>query len=148
MKGSKLKNVDLGAHSDSASNVFRLFGHSFSLILTSAFLDSYLSYVIKDIFNDRGQIDFSSLLAIVNYLEGMLHSPLLLTGVIAFILSPIFWLMALKKTELSVAYPLSVACHLIFVFGFGYFFLNEVISLQQILGGSLLMTGIFYLYRA
>jgi multidrug transporter EmrE-like cation transporter len=142
-----LKNGNLGTISDNISNAFRVLGLPFSLILISAFFDSYVSYVIKYTFNEKGRIDSSSFLAIVSYVADMLLSPLLLTGIIGLILAPIFWLMALKKTELSVAYPLSVACHLVFIFGFGLFFLEEAISLQKVLSCSLLMTGVFYLYR-
>jgi multidrug transporter EmrE-like cation transporter len=130
------------------SSVFRVPSNAFSLILISAFCDSYLSYAVKYTFNKQGQINLSSFLAIVNYVTDMLVSPLIATGIIAFILAPIFWIMALKKTELSVAYPLSVACHLIFIFGFSFFSLQEAITTQKILGCSFLMISIFYLYRS
>lgn len=68
-------------------------------------------------------------------------------GLFLYGISTIIWIMALKKVELSYAYPL-LSVGYIFVFFASYFFFNEPISWLRIAGLVLIMAGISLITRS
>ena len=120
---------------------------SWGMIFLSALLDSYAAYIVKYKFNEMGKIDFSSFKAVFDYLWKFIQSPLLLTGVLAFICAPGIWFIALNRVDLSVGYPVLVVFHLIFVFLSGVFLLGEDMNPNKLIGTALILASLFFFYR-
>ena len=120
---------------------------SWGLVFLSALCDSYAAYVVKHKFNDQGEIDWRSLAAILSYMWEFLCSPLLLTAVITFVAAPALWFVALNSLDLSVAYPVLVALHLVLVMLTGAFLLGEDVNAYKVVGTVLLLVSLgFFCY--
>ena len=112
------------------------------LILFAAFLDSYASFIVKKEFNTVGSIDFSSFNSFVRYIKNFIKSPWLASALIAFVTAPFLWFIALDKIDLTTGYPVLVGFHLVFVVLFGYFLLNEAMSINKLIGCVLLIISL------
>ena len=55
--------------------------------------------------------------------------------------------LALRKLELSLAYPLMVAISIAGVVAYGVFFGNEEVTSVRVIGATLIAIGIFFLNR-
>lgn len=55
--------------------------------------------------------------------------------------------VALRRLELSLAYPLMVAISIVGVVGYGLLFGNEGVTGARVLGAALIALGIFFLSR-
>lgn len=62
-------------------------------------------------------------------------------GLFFYFVSAIFWISLLRKTELSLAYPM-LSLGYVFILFFSYFFLGEHISIQRIFGTLLIVLGV------
>lgn len=72
--------------------------------------------------------------------------PNILLGLLLYIISAFFWIIALSRVELSVAYPmLSIGYILIMLIS--YFLLNESIGIYKILGTMLIICGIYFISK-
>jgi len=120
---------------------------SWGLIILSALLDSYAAFIVKTQFNKLGKLDFSSFQTFFSYMLSFIKSPILITGIIAFVCAPGLWFLALNKMDLTVGYPLLVGFHLIFVLFFGIFFLNEQITGNKIIAMCLIFLSLYFLYK-
>lgn len=125
----------------------REFFLSWGLVFLSALFDSYAAYIVKTQFNKLGKIDFSSFKSIFEYLLTFFHNPILLTAVVAFVAAPGMWFIALNRLDLSIAYPVLVGFHLIFVLVFGVFLLNEDMTISKGIGCCLILLGMFFFYK-
>jgi len=128
-------------------NNMKVFFANYSLIILSAFLDSYAALIVKKQFNHIGQIDYSSWYGFFSYLYKFIQYPLLITAVIAFVAAPVVSFLALSKLELSVSYPVLVGFHLVFAFFFGVMFLGEKITLYKTIGALLIFVSIYLFYQ-
>jgi len=68
-------------------------------------------------------------------------------GLFLYGISTILWIIALKKVELSYAYPM-VSLAYIFIFIASYFLFNEPISWLRIGGAVLILTGIILVAKS
>jgi multidrug transporter EmrE-like cation transporter len=66
----------------------------------------------------------------------------LLAGVVLFTLNVGFYIAALTRLDLSVAYPIMVAGGIVIVVSVSVVFLREPLTLSQAIGLALLMLGI------
>ncbi len=71
-----------------------------------------------------------------------LTSPYLITGVLLFALNVMFYILALSRLPLSIAYPIMTSGGFLIITIVAFFFLKESISLAQILGLVFLVLGI------
>jgi multidrug transporter EmrE-like cation transporter len=73
--------------------------------------------------------------------------PNVILGLVMYAISAFFWLIALSKLDLSIAYPtLSIGYILVMILSF--FLLNETITIYKISGTALIMMGIFLLFKS
>ena len=117
------------------------------LIIMSALLDSIAAFIVKNEFNKLGAMDHSSIGTMVSYMISFFKSPILILGIVAFVSAPGLWFLALNKIDLSIGYPVLVGFHLIFVFIFGTFFLNEGITFNKIVGCFFVFLSIYFFYK-
>jgi multidrug transporter EmrE-like cation transporter len=76
----------------------------------------------------------------------MFFMPNVLLGLLFYGVSTVFWLVALSKIELNVAYPmLSIGYILIMILSF--FLLNESITLYKVAGTLLIVAGVTLISR-
>jgi multidrug transporter EmrE-like cation transporter len=125
----------------------RAFLLSYGLIFLSALFDSYAAFIVKTKFNEMGHLDYSSFRNFFGYIINLLKSPLLLSAIIGFLAAPGLWFLALNRMDLSVGYPILVGFHLLFVFIFGIFFLNEGLSLNKMIGSGLVVVSLYFFYK-
>ena len=118
-----------------------------SLIALSAVLDSYAAFVVKLKFNELGKIDFSSFAGFFGYMANFFKSPLLLSGIVAFVCAPGIWFLVLNKIELSIGYPILVGFHLVFVLVFGVIFLDEGFTFNKLMGTLLIFLSLYFFYK-
>jgi multidrug transporter EmrE-like cation transporter len=72
--------------------------------------------------------------------------PNVLLGLFFYAISTVFWLVALSKIELSVAYPmLSVGYILLMIIS--YILLNETITVYKVIGTLLVVAGVTLISR-
>jgi multidrug transporter EmrE-like cation transporter len=79
-------------------------------------------------------------------LHSMVFNPLLIIGVICYGLSLIFYLFILRKTNLSIAYPIVVSSTMLLV-SMSSWIMKEAITPLQIAGCAIILCGIFMIVR-
>jgi len=74
-------------------------------------------------------------------------NPYILGGLSCYAISLVVWLMALSRTEVSVAYPmLSIGFAL--NAAIAWWWLGEAISVQRVVGVSIIIVGVFLVARS
>jgi multidrug transporter EmrE-like cation transporter len=121
---------------------------TWGIVVLSALFDSYAAFIVKGQFNNLGKINFSSISSVFDYLLIFLKNPILLSAAITFLLAPALWFLALNRLDLSLAYPILVGFHLIFVLFFGVLFLNEPFNLNKILGSICIFISLIFFYKS
>lgn len=81
-----------------------------------------------------------------NAVIAILTSIPVLAGLFAYVTSAGIWLLVLSKIDVSKAYPF-VGLGFIGTMLFAYWFLNEPLSIDKILGTFLIVTGIYFISR-
>ncbi|HEY8910158.1 MAG TPA: transporter [Desulfosporosinus sp.] len=103
---------------------------SYILIMSSVFLGA-LAQVLMKIGATKVQLN---LIAIVT-------NWYIMAGLSLYAFSAVFWIFAISKVQLSVAYPM-VSLGYIIVFALSYFILGEPISLLRVLGLVTIIIGV------
>lgn len=75
--------------------------------------------------------------------EGLLKNYVILIGLFLFALNVVFYILALSKINLSIAYPFMTVGGVILITIISYVFLKETITSSQLAGMSLLIIGLF-----
>lgn len=81
------------------------------------------------------------------WLEHLFTNPFLLTGLLSYGLSSVFWIMVLKEQALSLVYPL-IASNYILVVLLAKFIHQETISPLRWLGTAIIALGIVVISRS
>ncbi len=106
---------------------------------------SMITAVIGQFFLKKG-INISPLSHSVLSIVKTIFSPLVFVGFLMYGMSSIFWLFVLQKFPLSVAYPaLSITYVIIVVLS--AIILNEPITTFKILGLSLIIFGVYFIFK-
>jgi multidrug transporter EmrE-like cation transporter len=125
----------------------REFFLSWGLVFLSALFDSYAAFIVKTQFNKLGKIDFSSFANVLDYMITFFKNPVLLTAIATFVAAPGLWFVALNRLDLSIAYPVLVGFHLIFVLFLGIAFLGEGLNLNKTIGCGLVLLSLYFFYK-
>jgi multidrug transporter EmrE-like cation transporter len=91
-----------------------------------------------------GNFDLATLQGIV---KGLLQNCILIGGAFAYVASLGFYMFAIRHVKLSIAYPVSVSCAIVLVTVLSSVLLKESVSASQIIGGAVILIGIFILTR-
>ncbi len=73
--------------------------------------------------------------------------PYILSGLLSAFIASLFWIAAMTKFDISYAYPFMSAAFVL-VLAFSFFFFNEPITIEKILGIILIVLGIFITSRS
>lgn len=120
---------------------------SWGMLSLSVFFNVYGVFVIKYKINELGEMRLNSFHFLVNYFIALLKSPLVISGVILFFLSPFLFAIALSRMEISVAYPVQVGFNFILLLILAFIFLGEHLTINKIIGISLVICSIYFLYK-
>jgi len=80
---------------------------------------------------------------ITDFFLHMISNPLIITGVVCFALGLAAYNYVLIKTNLSVAYPIMTSVGYVIVILASWLFLTETITLIQLSGIALIITGVW-----
>ena len=118
--------------------------HGIVYVLISVCFNVFGQYSMKQGMIKFGEVTFDSNIAVT--IAKMFLMPNVLLGLFFYGISTIFWLIALSKIELNVAYPLlSIGYVLLMILS--YFLLNESITLYKVIGTLLIVAGVTLLSR-
>ncbi|MBO6899319.1 MAG: EamA family transporter [Shimia sp.] len=91
------------------------------------------------------QVQFTPQMSLISKAASMLLSPYVLTGIGLYALGTVAWLFALKKLDLSAAYPF-VALSFILVAFLSFAVLGEPPSKTRLLGTSFIVLGLVFIF--
>lgn len=111
-------------------------------IITSIVINVLGQYLLKSGVNKLGHLSFG----FDSLLKAFL-TPLVLSGLFAYFISSIFWILALSQKDLSYAYPM-LSLGYILVVAISWIGLNEQISAIRILGVIFISAGLFFVYKS
>jgi len=118
---------------------------TYIILLTSIVVATVGQFLIKKGMMVLGSQEFD-FKTIVFLIRSIFTNFYLFFGLVSYGLSFLFWMLALSKLKLSVAYP-AVSLMYIFIMIGSYFIFKESISVYQIIGIILILTGLFFIFN-
>ena len=116
------------------------------LIATGVLLNTAAQLLLKAGTNAVGSFAFTLDTALSTALR-LACNPYILGGLSCSAISLVVWLMALSRTEVSIAYPmLSIGFAL--NAAIAWWWLGEAISVQRVVGVSIIIVGVFLVARS
>lgn len=119
---------------------------SFSLILAGVILNAAGQLLLKAGTNAVGHFDF--------HLDNVLpiglklaFNPFILSGMVAYGVSLVVWIMALSRVPVSIAYPMLSIGYVINAFIAWHWF-GETLSAQKLLGIGCIVLGVYVITRS
>lgn len=82
----------------------------------------------------------------ISYIFSVLLNPWVLSGIFATFLAGVSWMLAMTRFEISYAYPF-VSLNYILVLAAGFFFFNEALSVNKLVGSALVIVGIIVIAK-
>ncbi|TLS18293.1 MAG: 4-amino-4-deoxy-L-arabinose transferase [Betaproteobacteria bacterium] len=119
---------------------------SFSLILAGVILNAAGQLLLKAGTNAVGHFDFhlNNVLPIGLKLA---FNPFILSGMVAYGVSLVVWIMALSRVPVSIAYPMLSIGYVINAFIAWHWF-GEALSAQKLLGIGCIVLGVYVITRS
>ena len=106
---------------------------------------SYLLFVVQAVISAAGVLILRANLEGFTFRNSLTNvrelGPILL-GVLLYGLSFLMWLAILSKTEVSIAYPITIGLTLVFTLIGARIFLNETLTIQAVIGITLITIGV------
>jgi len=109
------------------------------LILFSVLLNALAQLLLKKAMISVGALELS-----ISFVLKCAFNPFIIAGLGVYAVSIISWLIVLARVNVSVAYPF-LSLGFIFSALVAYFWFNEPLSLQKILGIALICAGLIFL---
>lgn len=116
------------------------------LILLSAFFNAASVLIFKYRLNQTG-LSLKSFESLFNSSLTFIRSPLAIIGGIMFVFAPFVFLLALSKTNVTIAYPVLVALNFAFVIILSILFLSETLNATKIVSILLIIISLYLFYR-
>ena len=114
-------------------------------VIISVIFNVFGQYSMKVGMNKYGEVTFSDHILLTIYKIFIL--PNVIIGLLMYAISAVFWLVALSKLDLSIAYPtLSLGYILIMIIS--VLLLNESVTVYRIAGTILIIGGVFLLFKS
>ena len=121
-----------------------MFSNPIVLVMVAVCFSVTGELFLKEGMNRVGEFSLSSLLAVIPVL---LRTWPLYVGFGSIAFGAVFWLSAISRVDLSLAYPL-LASGYILVMIFSALFLNEQVSLIRWAGAVLIVLGVYLVSRS
>ena len=116
------------------------------LVLAGVALNATAQFLLKMATNKVGVIEASSALSLNAMSTLFLQWPMML-GLFCYGFSLLIWLMALSRTDVSLAYPMLALGYLFNAFA-AHYFLGETVSPQRWMAIGLIVIGVVLLARS
>ena len=118
---------------------------TWGILILSASINAFASFIIKINLNKKGAAPVGFSVATVKYFLSLFKSVSFISGLIAFILAPIFLSMALSRMDLSLVQPVFVGINFGLLMIFAALFLKERLTKIKILGLLTIVIGLIFL---
>ncbi len=121
-------------------------GLSFTLVLIGVLLNAAAQLLLKAGTNAVGQFDFSA----ANILPvgwKLATEPHIAGGLTCYVISVGVWIMALSRTEVSIAYPMLSIGYVVNALAAWYLF-GEAVTPMRMLGIGVIILGVFIVARS
>ena len=119
---------------------------SIGLILFSLSIAVIGQILLKIGVNKIGISDFSKISAIKDLFLGVIKSPMVLFGLLLYVLSAAVWLIVLSTVDLSFAYPF-IGLTYVFVLLLSKFILKEDVNPIRWAGAAVITIGVIIISR-
>jgi drug/metabolite transporter (DMT)-like permease len=114
-------------------------------------LISVVGGAIGQLLLKKGMNNLGEMTLTVNELGSMLWrmatNPFVFFGLLIYVISVVFWLVALSRVDLSYAYPFASLSYIIMLIA-SWLLFNEHISLMRIIGTLVICVGVWLIYRS
>lgn len=117
-----------------------------ALVLISVLISVIGQILLKKGMLQVGKFEFAGLANILPQFLKAFSNPWVLAGFLFYFLSSLFWIIALSKVDLSVAYPL-LSCGYILVLLASWLFFKEPVTAIRWLGVLVIMAGVTLISR-
>lgn len=115
--------------------------HIFPLILVGVFLNCGAQLSLKAGMNRIGHFDFA-LANLFNIGSQIVTSPLILTGLAAYVFSVGVWLLVLSRVNVGIAYPMVSLGYIINAIT-AYYLFGEALTITRLMGIIIILCGVF-----
>ena len=119
---------------------------SFALVLSGVLLNAAAQLLLKAGTNAVGQFEFSA----GNVLPigwKLATEPHIVGGLTCYVVSVVVWIMALSRTEVSIAYPMLSIGYLVNAVAAWYLF-GEAVTPARLLGIGVIIVGVWIVARS
>ena len=119
---------------------------SFSLVVTGVLLNAAAQLLLKAGTNAIGAFEFSTG-NVVPVGAKLATQPCILGGVGCYVVSVVIWILALSRTEVSLAYPMLSIGYVVNALAAWYLF-GEAVTAARLAGIGIIVLGVFIVARS
>lgn len=119
---------------------------AFALVLTGVMLNAAAQFFLKMATNNLGVLQLNNFITFQNLGLMFAQWPLLI-GLSSYALSLVIWLMALSRTDVTLAYPMLAIGYIVNAIA-AQAFLGEVVSFQRWVAITVIFIGVVLLARS
>lgn len=119
---------------------------SFSLILTGVLLNAAAQLMLKAGTNAIGAFEFTA----ANVMPvgwKIATQPFVVSGIACYVVSVVVWILALSRTEVSIAYPMLSIGYVVNALAAWYLF-GEAVTPMRLAGIGIVILGVFIIARS
>lgn len=116
------------------------------LVLMGVILNAMAQILLKAGMNRIGEFDFAwNKFFSIGYQAAL--NPFILSGLFAYVISVVVWLMVLSRVEVSVAYPMISLGYVINAI-FAYYLFGESLTIERLTGIFIILLGVYIVARS
>ncbi len=119
---------------------------SFSLVMAGVLLNAAAQLLLKAGTNAIGAFDFSAG-NVVPVGAKIATQPFIVGGVGCYIVSVVIWILALSRTQVSLAYPMLSVGYVVNAVAAWYLF-GETVTVMRLAGIGIIVLGVFIVARS
>lgn len=117
------------------------------LIIIGVIIGVFGQLSIKKGLSQTGEIKISNIKSLITETVKMVTNKFIFLGLLLSVAGAFFWLIALSKTDLNTAYPISLGLLIVFTATFSWLLLKETLTLNKIAGIIVIIIGITILSK-
>jgi len=119
---------------------------TFSLVLVGVLLNAVAQLLLKAGTNAVGRFEFSvgNVLPVGTKLA---FQPYIAGGIACYVVSVVVWILALSRTEVSIAYPMLSIGYIVNAVAAWYLF-GEAVTPMRLVGIGIIVVGVFLVARS
>lgn len=119
---------------------------SFSLVLTGVLLNAAAQLMLKAGTNAIGAFEFTAA-NVVPVGWKIATQPFVVSGIACYVVSVVVWILALSRTEVSIAYPMLSIGYVVNAAAAWYLF-GEAVTPMRLAGIGIVVLGVFIIARS